>query len=107
MIKNKAVKEFLKDNKPYFRREEVESLLENLGFIAEEERSICSCYNTRKKVHYYTDFEKGVYFGRFGKRLPADYEEQDVPYCSGTKECDICNCGGNVKKCDFYPEKRK
>ena len=27
--------------------------------------------------------------------------------CRGTKELDPCNCGGDVAKCDFYPEKRK
>jgi hypothetical protein len=26
--------------------------------------------------------------------------------CNGTKERDVCRCGGDVKKCDFYPEKR-
>ena len=29
-------------------------------------------------------------------------------YCSGTKECDACSCGGDKTKCDFYPDiKRK
>lgn len=27
-------------------------------------------------------------------------------YCNGTKERDMCHCGGDVKKCDFYPKKR-
>lgn len=27
--------------------------------------------------------------------------------CYGTKECDPCDCGGDVSKCDFYPEKRQ
>ena len=27
--------------------------------------------------------------------------------CSGTKELDLCDCGGDETKCDFYPEKRK
>lgn len=27
-------------------------------------------------------------------------------YCNGTKERDMCHCNGDVKKCDFYPEKR-
>lgn len=27
--------------------------------------------------------------------------------CNGTKERGMCHCGGDVKKCDFYPEKRK
>lgn len=26
--------------------------------------------------------------------------------CGGTKEVDLCNCGGDRSKCDFYPEKR-
>lgn len=27
--------------------------------------------------------------------------------CRGTKEQDVCSCGGDELKCDFYPEKRK
>ena len=27
--------------------------------------------------------------------------------CLGTKEVEICSCGGDESKCDFYPEKRK
>ena len=27
--------------------------------------------------------------------------------CNGTKEQEECNCGGDVSKCNFYPEKRK
>lgn len=26
--------------------------------------------------------------------------------CDGTKEVDLCHCGGDKSKCDFYPEKR-
>ena len=106
MAQNKIVKNFLDNDKVSFRREEVESLLESLGLITEEERSICHCYSTRKEIHYYTEFEKGMYYAKFGKYLENDYEEQEVPYCLGTMERDICHCKGNVKKCDFYPEKR-
>lgn len=28
------------------------------------------------------------------------------PRCYGTKERESCSCGGDVKKCDFYPNKR-
>lgn len=106
MNQKKIIKDFLGNQKDIFRREEVEKLLENLGLITEDERSVCKCYKTRKEIHYYTDFEKGVHFGKFGVPLPQNYEERDVPYCSGTMECDRCSCAGNVKKCDFYPEKR-
>ena len=30
-----------------------------------------------------------------------------IPRCYGTKEREICQCGGNESKCDFYPEKRE
>lgn len=26
--------------------------------------------------------------------------------CNGTKEREMCHCGGDVTKCDFYPNKR-
>ena len=27
--------------------------------------------------------------------------------CNGTKERELCHCGGQREKCDFYPERRK
>lgn len=30
----------------------------------------------------------------------------EIQRCGGTKEVDLCNCGGDRSKCDFYPEKR-
>ena len=32
--------------------------------------------------------------------------DKDNERCNGTRECDSCNCEGDTKKCDFYPEKR-
>lgn len=29
-----------------------------------------------------------------------------APICNGTKEREVCSCGGNKEKCDFYPEMR-
>lgn len=31
----------------------------------------------------------------------------DLYRCWGTKEAEICSCGGDPTKCDFYPEKRE
>lgn len=44
----------------------------------------CNCYEQ------YTD-SLGKSFGR----------------CLGTKEIEICGCGGDESKCNFYPERRK
>lgn len=27
--------------------------------------------------------------------------------CNGTKERELCHCGGDERKCDFYPKKRE
>ena len=31
---------------------------------------------------------------------------QNEGECWGTRERDVCSCGGDETKCDFYPEKR-
>ena len=34
------------------------------------------------------------------------HEDYNRPECWGTKEREICSCGGDESKCDFYPRKR-
>lgn len=55
---------------------------------------------------------------KFVEKLAEAYKEQcenicecwepcdHYAICNGTKERDMCHCGGDVKKCDFYPKKR-
>ena len=64
----------------------------------------CDCYRTKKVRHYLTEYEKGFYAVLYG-RAHADYIEKDEPYCMGTKERECCTCGGDRRKCDFYPTK--
>ena len=45
----------------------------------------CSCYRTLSSIS--------------GRK----YQDR----CTGTKEIDICSCGGDRTKCDFYPNVRK
>lgn len=40
------------------------------------------------------------------RRYP-DILGRTIGRCLGTKEIEICNCGGDESKCDFYPERRK
>lgn len=52
---------------------------------------------------------------KWGERFECRYFDDGRPYgmmvgynyCSGTKECDACSCGGDKSKCDFYPEVKK
>lgn len=64
--------------------------------------SICDCYEVTKERHYLTEYEKGYYYGKRGERL--DYITKEVPRCRGTKEKDVCSCGGYKSRCDFYNE---
>lgn len=67
--------------------------------------NLCDCYHEREEKHYFTDFERGV---RFAEGLPnKEYEIRKVPYCAGTKECEICKCNGDRIKCDFYEDVRR
>lgn len=60
----------------------------------------CDCYHIYKERRYFTDFERGLYMGRTGKY--KEYIDEEVARCQGTKERDICTCGGETTKCDFY-----
>lgn len=63
----------------------------------------CDCYKEYKTTKYLTDYERGVYFGKYGKDVNSIEVTKCV--CAGTKECEECTCGGDITKCDFYPDK--
>ena len=65
----------------------------------------CDCYKTRVVRKYLTEYERGLYAGLYNKEVT--YINQEESYCLGTKECDICSCGGNRSKCDFYEKVRE
>ena len=64
----------------------------------------CGCYRTKKMRRYLTEYEKGFYATLQGE-APVNYIVEDQSYCMGTKECECCTCGGDKRKCDFYPTK--
>jgi hypothetical protein len=59
-------------------------------------KNICRCYCTKNKIIY-------TYHPVTGQPIAHNI---DVGVCGGTKEMDECSCGGDVMKCDFYPEVR-
>ena len=64
----------------------------------------CDCYRTKKVRRYLTEYEKGFYAALHGG-TPVNYIVENQAYCMGTKECECCACGGDKRKCDFYPTK--
>ena len=53
--------------------------------------SKCDSYHLEPERHYFVD--------EYGAPI---YENTNVPRCWGTKEKDVCNCGGDKSKCNFY-----
>ena len=70
-----------------------------------EDENICASYRVRKVKTHLSDYEQGVYFGRYGIR--KEYIENDEPYCMATRELESCNCDGDRSKCNFYMHKDK
>ena len=58
----------------------------------------CDSYRTKKVRRYLTEYKEDSY-------SIVDYIVEDQPYCISTKECECCACGGDKRKCDFYPTK--
>ena len=65
-----------------------------------EDENICASYRVRKVKTHLSDYEQGVYFGRYG--VHKKYIENDEPYCMATRELESCNCDGDRSKCNFY-----
>ena len=65
-----------------------------------EDENICASYRVRKVKTHLSDYEQGVYFGRYS--VHNEYIENDEPYCMATRELESCNCDGDRSKCNFY-----
>lgn len=55
----------------------------------------CDYYRVESEIHCFVD-ENGV----------PIYKSINVPRCCGTKEKDVCDCGGDKSKCNFYERVR-
>ena len=64
----------------------------------------CDSYRTKKIKRFLTEYEKGFY-AALHSGTPVNYIVENQAYCMGTKECEFCTCGGDKRKCDFYPAK--
>ena len=98
-----GTKESIEENYGDFDLKKVEQVDDtNLLVLYVSKYTKCDCYRTKKMRRYLTEYEKGFYTSLYG-RAPADYTVEDQSYCAGTKERECCTCGGDRRKCDFYP----
>lgn len=64
----------------------------------------CPFYRTRIIKRRLTEYERGYYAALHGG-VYIDCVDEKQSYCSGTKNRDNCDCGGDKRKCDFYSVK--
>lgn len=67
--------------------------------------SKCDCYQFETKRRYLSNIDK-ITYTLATERLAPEYIDEEVSVCYGTKEKDVCNCGGDRRKCSFYERVR-
>ena len=65
----------------------------------------CDCYQFETKRRYLSNIDK-ITYTLATERLAPEYIDEKVSVCYGTKEKDVCNCGGDRRKCSFYERVR-
>ena len=100
-----GTKEGVEENYGDFDLERVEQVDDtDLLILYVSKYKECDSYRTKGMRRYLTEYEKGFYASLYG-RAPADYIIENQSYCIGTKEREFCTCGGDKRKCNFYPVK--
>lgn len=100
-----GTKESIEENYGDFDLERVEQADDtDLLILYVSKYKKCDSYRTKKVRRYLTEYEKGYYAALHGGAR-VDFIDEEESYCMGTKECESCTCGGDKRKCDFYPAK--
>ena len=100
-----GTKESVEENYGDFDLERVEQVDDtDLLILYVSKYKECDSYRTKGMRRYLTEYEKGFYSSLYGG-APVDYIIEDQSYCVGTKERECCTCGGDKRKCNFYPVK--
>lgn len=64
----------------------------------------CPHYRVRTVRRYLSEYEKG-YYAALHDGIHIEYTDEKESCCLGIKNCEVCHCGGDKRKCDFYPAK--
>ena len=100
----KQYKKVYDDTKQTYTKAEVLVILNKVLGISDKDYNpyICDCLEVRRVTKTYSDFMRGIYASRGMFIMPGTTYTEDEYHCRGTAECDVCHCGGDRKKCDFY-----
>ena len=64
----------------------------------------CPHYRVRTVRRYLSEYEKG-YYAALHDGIHIEYTDEKESCCLGTKNCEVCHCGGDKRKCGFYATK--
>ena len=95
-----GTKESIEENYGDFDLERVEQV-DDTDLLILYVSTKCPYYRVRTVKHYLSEYEKGYYAALHGG-IHIEYTDEEEPYCSGTKNCEVCHCGGNKTKCEHY-----
>ena len=98
-----GTKESIEENYGDFDLERVEQV-DDTDLLILYISTKCPSYRIRKVKHYLSEYEKGYYAALHGG-IHIEYTDEEESYCFGTKNSEVCHCGGDKRKCDFYPTK--
>lgn len=93
-----GTKESIEENYGDFELKEVEQV-DDTNLLILYVSSKCPHYRVRTVKHYLSEYEKGYYAALHGG-IHIEYTDEEEPYCLGTKNCEVCHCGGNKTKCE-------
>lgn len=71
----------------------------NCFILQISKRHPCPSYKVTKVKRTLSDYDRGVYFGRYG--INREFLDEKWAYCTATKECHLCYCDGDKKKCEL------
>lgn len=93
-----GTKESIEENYGGFSLKSVEQV-DDTDLLILYVSSKCPHYRVRTVKHYLSEYEKGYYAALHGG-IYIEYTDEEEFYCLGTKNREVCHCGGNKEKCD-------
>ena len=98
-----GTKESIEENYGDFDLKKVEQV-DNTDLLVLFISTKCPHYRVRTVRRYLSEYEKG-YYAALHDGIHIEYTDEKESCCLGTKNCEVCHCGGDKRKCDFYPTK--
>lgn len=94
-----GTKESIEENYGDFELKKVEQV-DDTDLLILYVSSKCPHYRVRTVQHYLSEYEKGYYAALHGG-ISIEYTDKEEAYCLGTKNREVCHCGGDKAKCEY------